>query len=332
MSAGGEGEWGRTVGHRAATGSRWAAGMLAVMLGACRDAPAPARPQLSPAEIEARQLVEKARREVEQGAAGAPAAAPDPIVMPQVLSGRRPFLLFLHGLGGSGEQLAQRLELRAFAELRGFSYMAPDGMLDYAGRRFWNASPSCCNFDGLAVDHVAMVRDWILEAVKRPGVDPARVYVVGYSNGGFMAYRAACELGDLIRGIVSIAGAGPNDTATCKPMRALSVVEIHGDADPIVAFDGGYLFADRSRPKHPSAEKSLLHWAKYDGCSEPFASVRTLDIDPRTPGAETEVFAYPGCGKNHVELWRIHGGDHSSGISHRSMDAIWHFIEADSGS
>jgi polyhydroxybutyrate depolymerase len=300
--------------------------MLAV---ACRTPSAPTEQKAPTGEREARELVQAARRDVERDNDGA-SSTPDQLYVPtSVGAGRRPLLVFLHGLGSSGSELAGSLGLREFAEAHGFAFMAPDGYRDYSGRRFWNASSSCCNFDRLQVDHVAALRQWISAAVRHPGVDPARVYVVGYSNGGFMAYRAACELGSLLHGIVSIAGAGPSDTKLCKPDTRLSVLEIHGDRDAIVAFGGGHLFADTRRPRHPSADSSVSFWAKFDGCSEPRALTRSLDLDPRIPGGETQVQAYPNCGSRRVELWTIQGGDHASGFSRRSLDAIWQFIAED---
>lgn len=301
-------------------------------VAACREAPPKAQPEPPSAEAEARALVEQARREVEEGAAATAAvvAAPDAVYVPKT-SSNVPLLVFLHGLGGSGATLSSRLALREFAERAEVAFMAPDGAEDYSGRRFWNASPSCCNFSELAVDHVAQLRQWIVDATKRPHIDPKRVYLVGFSNGGFMAYRAACDMGDLIRGIVSIAGAGPNRPSACRPTHKVSVLQIHGDADPIVAFEGGYLFADRSRPKHPSAEASVRPWARFNGCDEKLAPSGALDLDPRIPGGETEVLRHAGCKAGRVELWRIRGGDHSAGLSRQGLEAIWSFIRADSG-
>ena len=37
-----------------------------------------------------------------------------------------------------------------------------------------------------------------------------RVFVIGFSNGGFMAQRLACDVGDHIAGVISIAGAAPS--------------------------------------------------------------------------------------------------------------------------
>ncbi|HKO93712.1 MAG TPA: PHB depolymerase family esterase [Polyangiaceae bacterium] len=301
---------------------------LALLSAGCRTPSAAPDPGPSLEQQEAVALLERARREVEQARPEVPQAAGE-LHVPANAAGQLPLIVFLHGLGGSGAELSSGLHLLELSAELGFAFQAPDGMLDYSGRRFWNASESCCNFDRLEVDHVALLRDWIGTSLKHPKLDPARVYLVGYSNGGFLAYRAACELGSLLRGIFSIGGAGSSDAGTCHPDPPALVVEIHGDQDAIVSFTGGYLFADRRRPKHPSAEVSLRPWRERNGCSEPAVPRENLDLDPRIPGAETEVLSFPGCTQHAVELWRIRGGDHSSGLSRNGVRAIWQAIQAD---
>jgi polyhydroxybutyrate depolymerase len=289
------------------------------------DPPAPRRAPT--ARQEAAALLEQARRDVEQAQPESKPSSPT-LQLPDNPPGPLPLIVFLHGLGGSGEELSLGLHLKQFSDQLGFAFLAPDGMLDHSGRRFWNAGPSCCNFEHLPVDHLELLRGWIQEALKNPRLDPERVYLVGYSNGGFLAHRAACELGSLLRGIFSIGGAGPNQPKACHPDRAPSIVEIHGDDDAIVSFKGGYLFADRSRPPHPSAEATVRAWSKLEGCAQPAAVTRNLDLDPRIPGAETEVWSFPGCRASSVELWRIRGGNHGSGLSRLSVLAIWESIQA----
>lgn len=321
-----------TSGRGAAAGALLGAALAA---GACREAKRPSGETGERAAREGAALIEDARRQVEREVTEQElraAAAPEggAVHVPSSMENRRgPLLIFLHGLGGSGAGLIGALKLPALADELGFSFMAPEGHLDYSGRRFWNASATCCNFDTLKVDHVTQLAAWIDAAVKHPAVDARRVYIVGYSNGGFMAHRAGCELGGRLRGIVSIAGAASSSVRACESPQALSVVQIHGDADPIVAYGGGHLFADRRRPPHPSAEQSAELWAKLEGCAEVPRLSRDLDLDPRISGAETLVLAYPDCPRGAVELWRIRGGDHSAGLSHRSLRAIWSFIQAD---
>lgn len=310
---------------RGQAGARACLGAL-LALGACHRDPPVQRRGPTPRE-EAAALLEQARRDVEQAPPQVREAGAA-LQLPARATGPLPLIIFLHGLGGSGAELSRGLRLPEYAEQLGFAYLAPDGMLDGAGRRFWNASPSCCNFERRDVDHIALLRGWIQDAVANPRIDGSRVYLVGYSNGGFLAHRAACELGPLLRGIYSIGGAGPNPGTRCRPPRGPSIVEIHGDEDAIVSYAGGHLFADRSRPPHPSAEATVKAWSKLNGCGAQLSPRADLDLEPRIPGAETQVLAYPACTGNPVELWRIRGGGHAAGLSRRTVLSIWESLQA----
>ena len=223
--------------------------------------------------------------------------------------GRRPLLLFLHGLGGSGAEAVANPVLRALAERGGMVLVAPDGALDRQGRRFWNAGPACCNFDGKAVNDVARLEALINQWLERPEIDPARVYVVGFSNGGFMAHRLACFMDDRLAAVVSISGAGRAREEACSPVSPIAVVEVHGDADPIVRYEGGRVFNDRALDPHPSAPETFHDWAARLGCTGA-PKVSEVDLDPRLPGAETRIESYPDCPGGATELWTVHGGGH----------------------
>jgi polyhydroxybutyrate depolymerase len=293
---------------------------------ACKDAPR--KPAAETAIAEAAAMIEQARKDVETQAP-APPERDNQLFVPTGAEQAVPLLVFLHGLGGSGRGFSESLHLRARAQLMGFAFLSPQGAQDYSGRGFWNATDSCCNFDGLKVDHVGALRAWLASAMNNPAIDRRAVYLVGYSNGGFMAYRAACEMSDLLAGIFSIAGAGLSVSRDCVPLRPVSVVQVHGDSDPIVAYDGGLLFADSRRPPHPSARQSVERWAKLNGCDEGTVSRGHLDLDPRLPGGETQVEAFEGCNQSRVELWTVRGGDHSSGLGHNTLTALWAFVRAD---
>ncbi|HEY6476159.1 MAG TPA: PHB depolymerase family esterase [Polyangia bacterium] len=222
---------------------------------------------------------------------------------------RRPLLIFLHGLGGSGAEALDNPALRALAEQGRMVMVAPDGTLDHQGRRFWNAGPACCNFDGKAVNDVARLEALIAHWLERPEIDPARVYVVGFSNGGFMAHRLGCFMDDRLAAVVSIGGAGRAREEACTPVSPIAVREVHGDADPIVRYDGGRVFNDRALDPHPSAPQTFHDWAERLGCSGA-PKLTTADLDPRLPGAETRIESYAGCPLGAAELWTVHGGGH----------------------
>lgn len=234
---------------------------------------------------------------------------------------RRPFVLFLHGLGGNGTGFRGGLGVAELAEKYRFSYASPDGDFDSKGRRFWNAWNACCDFDGKNPDHVAGLGKILDDARSDPKVDPARVWVLGYSNGGFMAHRLACERPG-IAAIVSIAGMGPNESEPCKPAAPVRVIQIHGDADTIVSYAGGRTLGAHDGPSHVSARQTVLDWAKRRTCDKSFARVDARDLVRELPGDETTRETISGCGPL-LELWTVAGGDHGAPITKAMMSAVF---------
>jgi polyhydroxybutyrate depolymerase len=85
----------------------------------------------------------------------------------------------LHWFGGSGRQAALRSGFSNLAETGGFLVAYPDGV-----RRGWNDS----DLERLPdTDDVAFLGRLIDYISSQYLVDPARIFVAGMSNGGFMA-------------------------------------------------------------------------------------------------------------------------------------------------
>jgi polyhydroxybutyrate depolymerase len=223
---------------------------------------------------------------------------------------RRPLLVFLHGLGGSGAEALTDPGIRGLAERNRMVLVAPDGNLDHSGRRFWNAGRACCNFDGKAIDDVARLETLIDHWRERPEIDPARVYVVGFSNGGFMAHRLACWMDDRLAAVVSLGGAGRDREEACPVASSLAVLEIHGDADPIVRYQGGRVLGSHDLDPHPSAPQTIADWAARLGCPAKGKRTSTADLYPNLPGAETTLESHGKCAHGTAELWTVHGGGH----------------------
>jgi polyhydroxybutyrate depolymerase len=287
---------------------------VALVLGcsACNDKPR--KPRLAPSAVRADAGLAPGASAMAAGSGSASASgpvAPSPaIVVPASVAGsgtRRPFVLLLHGYSGSGSASARHFDLGGIGERRRFSWAAPDGGVDRHGARFWNAGPSCCDFDHSGVDHVAALSAILGAARANPAVDPDRLYVVGYSNGGFMAQRLGCELGG-IAGIASVSGAAPTDLGHC-PSSPRTVIHAHGDADVSVHFEGGRVLDRTDVAPHPSAVEGLLGWARHLGCEPRLTPLGRLDLEPATPGSETQRLGVAGCATR-LELWRVGGGGH----------------------
>jgi len=238
-----------------------------------------------------------------------------------------PLLLVLHGFGVSSSLLIAKAALDQVADAKMFAYLAPEGSRDSLGRTFWNAGPSCCDLDHKHPDDVKRLRELLDFNLKNPAVDPARVFVIGYSNGGFMADRLACDVSDRLAGLISVAGAAAGPEVPCTPSSPLSVLEIHGDADPVVHYQGGVVFDRTDLPPHASALDTVKAWAQRLGCTSELKSVGHLDLEPYLKGDETEVQRYSGC-RGSVELWTVHGGEHYVALQPPALEAMWQFIHA----
>ncbi len=116
--------------------------------------------------------------------------------------GPRPLLLAFHGAGGTGAGLQSLSKLDRAAGALGWVVIYPDAPLGN-----WAEGCGCNIADRLAVNDTGFVAALITRAEERYDVDPARVYAVGYSQGGLFAGRLACQMSDRIRAVAMVAAA-----------------------------------------------------------------------------------------------------------------------------
>jgi polyhydroxybutyrate depolymerase len=234
-----------------------------------------------------------------------------------------PLVILLHGYSANGAEEDLYLDLHATAEADSVLYAHPDGTLDIKGNRFWNATDACCDFYGVTVDDVAYLTSLVTEIETRYSVDKKRIYFMGHSNGAFMSYRMACDRAEMVAAIASLAGATWLDTSRCKPSQPVSVVEIHGNADQVVLYDGGTTNTDSifdggtitGGGQYPSATTTVADWVSYDGCSTT-ANTSSPSLDIVAGMSTTDTRYKSGCRSgSEVDLWTIQGGSHIPGIA-----------------
>ena len=223
-----------------------------------------------------------------------------------------PLILLLHGYTASGAQQDSYFNLSGLVDDYGFILVAPDGTEEASDRRsrFWNASSSCCNFFGSDVDDVAYLTR-LIDAVKADyAIDDTRVALFGHSNGGFMSYRMAHDRSGIISAMASLAGADQSGS----PANPVHVLQIHGTADTVIAYEGGNF---RGGERHPGAREDVETWAAHNGCAVTGLETGTLDLDQSLDGLETDVTRYTsGCkAGGSAELWTINGGGHGPAVS-----------------
>jgi polyhydroxybutyrate depolymerase len=238
---------------------------------------------------------------------------------------KAPLVVLLHGYQSGAAQQEAYFQLTAESDRRGFLYALPDGTTDQAGKKFWNATDACCDFYRKGVDDSGYLSRLLDTVESSYSVDTTRVYLVGHSNGGFMAYRMACEHSTQITAIVSLAGSMTNDTAQCKPERPVSVLQVHGTEDHTIAFDGG---TNGAYP-YPSAGTTIAAWRRLDGCADRAdPPAQPLDLDRALRGAETTVTTYStGCrDATRVSLWTVKGGGHGPALSASFAPSVMDFL------
>lgn len=318
---------------------------LSVALGGCRTDPSPQPPRTERVSPSTTPSTTVASNPAVVEPAASPSssegkkASPESLLVdvphfyPKTRDGeKRPLLVFLHGLGASGKLSFEVLRLRDLGERFNLFVVAPDGTLSSRGQRFWNAHPACCNFDGAPVDHVAYLSRLIDELTQTQAVDPRKIYVLGFSNGGFMAHRLACEWGDRLAGVVSVAGAGPLADKVCaKPAGRMRILEMHGDADKTVFYEGGTLF-DRPNAAYASSRDTVLDWSRRLSCKGEPSRGAPMDLIPNLDGAETDPLTYENCAHGSVSLWTVHGGSHLFGNRLSVLEKAWLYLNPDSGS
>jgi polyhydroxybutyrate depolymerase len=212
-------------------------------------------------------------------------------------------IISLHAYGGSGAGHEDYFRLNSHAEARGFLYCYPDGTIDDTGTSFWNGG----NFAGSApidVDDAGYLRGLIEDIQSKFSVDPKRIYVIGHSNGGIMAYRMASQYAGIIAGIAALAGATLPPLNNYKPTQPVHILHIHGTADNTLPYSGVN--------DVPGAVKSIQLWAGYNGATAPVTDAApSMNLDLAVAGLDTVVTRYtkaPADGA--VELWTINGGGH----------------------
>lgn len=240
-----------------------------------------------------------------------------------------PLVLLLHGYGADGALQRTYFGLDRLAELRRVILVAPDGKIDSAGLRYWNATDACCDEDRSGVDDVAYLTGLVDEIGAVHALDRSRIWAIGHSNGAFMAYRLACERADMFAAIAGLAGATYLDTARCAPSQPVSVLHIHGDHDQTIEYDGGMgpLADGGFDPPYPGAVRTVDTWAAYDGCSGQVAAGANVDVDNLIAGAETTVLERQGCPSGiAVDLWTIPGGGHIPPLARGFLSTMWGWL------
>jgi polyhydroxybutyrate depolymerase len=195
------------------------------------------------------------------------------------------------------------------ADTAGFLVVYPEGI-----GASWNAGTCCGYAYETNVDEPAFIREILSDLGTIISVDTKRIYAAGFSNGGGLMYRLACEMSDTFAAVAPVAGA--LFYSLCQPQQPVSLIKVHGLADLVAPYTGGGEF------EVPPVEEVIETWAQLNGC--------TGSPEVEKEKVVTHTF-YSSCNAGTaVELYTIEVGGHEwpSKYVWPTSQIIWDFFAA----
>ncbi len=171
-----------------------------------------------------------------------------------------PLVVALHGISGTGDQFAPTSEWIPKADAAGFIVVFPNGGLTVGTSFGWNAFV----YNGAAPDDAGFLLRLIKHVQKEYRIDPARLYMTGFSNGGGMSSTFAELHAGLLAGIAPVSGGWRASFGIPKPA-------VPPDAPiPVWIWRGAAEnFQNGSLTLAQQDADQVRFWAKTDGDDSP---------------------------------------------------------------
>lgn len=232
--------------------------------------------------------------------------------IPANLPADAPLIVVLHGsvMNGGSMRIAAGYGFDLLADQQRFAVVYPSGYLGH-----WNDCRNKAQFAAKReqIDDSGFLLALIDRMVRQYQLDPARVFLVGYSNGGHMAFRLGIEAPDRIAGIAVAAASvpEPQDSSCDYSSRTPRVMLVNGTDDNWNPYEGGDTsgFGVHSRGNVLSAVASAEHFAQRNGVQRK-AAVQTLPHLNEDDDTVVTLQQWLRDNRAYVALYSVEGGGH----------------------
>ena len=208
-----------------------------------------------------------------------------------------PLFVLLHGKNLSTSDMISISGLNDFANQNDFIALYPQGK-----NNEWNYlnSPN-------GASDIKFIQRLTKQIENEYNIDSSRVYLAGFSNGGFMTQRLICEQKPIFAAFASVSAQLNRELpAFCPKAQNTSVLFIHGTADHILPFDG---FVKNGRTVLPSVTTTYEYWLMAMSCSD---DVKSKNIDSIDQETRVVLFESQDCENNQeVNLYAVVNGGHN---------------------
>ena len=212
-----------------------------------------------------------------------------------------PIVFNLHGGSSTAEeQLNYISDMRSLSDNEKFILVYPQASSDANGIPIWNLGG--VNSKATDVDDVGYISHLIDRISEFYSVDRDRIYVTGFSNGGYLSFELACKLSSKIAAFASVAGHMFIDTYNdCSPTHPTPFLSINGTEDNYDGIGEYYL----------PVENSNNYWIEYNNTDLNPNVVDLEDINT-SDGSTVKYYSWKN-GSNGVEIdhYKVIGGEHT---------------------
>lgn len=261
-----------------------------------------------------------------------------------------PVVVLLHGRPSNAAAMAAISGMNDVAAQHNFIAVYPEGLdnewnaqFDVAGRSVSLTGQSST----LPQDDVGFLKTLMDDLAVDFNIDRSRLYLGGFSNGGFMTHRMACSANDTFAAFAVVGAALYIELSRlCQRSAPSAVLIMHGSGDPSVPIDG--VEVPNPQGGEPiritmSVRESVAAVSRRNHC-EMRGESTTYAESGRSPGTHVVRFTPYGCDEGaDVVYYLINGGGHTwpgaegvmpaeffgpTNLDFSASETIWQFFSA----
>jgi polyhydroxybutyrate depolymerase len=232
------------------------------------------------------------------------------------VAARIPALVVLHGLGVTADQEAERDGLTPLAFAGDAELIYPAGF-----EQSWDGGSCCGPAQTAGVDDVSFVATLLRQAQANPALSGS--YLLGYSNGGKVAFRVACADPSLLTGLISV-HAVPG--TACQAGAPVSLLQVANRKDPRVTYDSTTAAHVVGGFREATVVAQVAAWRSRDACDG------TAPLGKTSGGLTTQTWHCRAATR--VELATYADGDHTwptgGNGTPSAAEVVWAFVTSGS--
>ena len=141
-------------------------------------------------------------------------------------------------------------------------------------RAGWNAGFCCGSGWVTKTDDVKFIQTLIKNFTSKYNITSQNTFLVGFSNGSFMAQAVSANIPELIGGVAAASGTIGTTSISIKPKSTVPILLMHGKQDKTIPFYGG-----------ATSDNKEFDWL-------PFSKTTSIWQAVNKDSAETKVLVY----------------------------------------